>query len=307
MDSAPLPTRLPVKDLRGVFAPLTAPFDSDGNLALERLRENIALYNNMRLAGYAINGSTGESVLLRWAEIERLWEVAVETASPDKFLLAGSGAESTAETIEMTRRAARIGFHAALVRTPSYYKPQMSDDAEAEHFLRVADASPIPVVLYSVPVFTCYTMEAPLTARLAAHPNIIGMKDSSGDAARAERILGAVPPKFRLLVGSAPLLATTVSKGAAGAILAMACVFPEMCAEIYAAAKSGDECRAQALQQALSAASAVISRVGIPGIKCAMDARRYYGGSSRLPLLPLNAIQKTEVEAIVAATLRAVV
>lgn len=289
--------------LGGVFAPLTAPFDADGGLALERLRENIALYNRTGLAGYAINGSTGESVLLRWAEVERLWEAAAEAAAPGKFLLAGTGSESTAETIEMTRRAARIGYHAALVRTPSYYKPQMTDDAEAEHFLRVADASAIPVVLYSVPIFTGYTMEAPLAARLAVHPNIIGMKDSSGDAARAERIQSATPKSFRLLVGSAPLLAAMAGKGAAGAILAMACVFPEMCTEIYEAAEAGDAHQAEMLQQKLSAASAVISRAGIPGIKWAMDARGYYGGPSRMPLLRLDAGVAADVRAIVATTL----
>jgi 4-hydroxy-2-oxoglutarate aldolase len=292
----------PVKDLRGVFAPLTAPFDSSGNVDPARLRENIALYNKTPLAGYAINGSTGESALLRWTEVERLWEAAAESAAPDKFLLAGSGAESTVETIEMTRRAARIGYHAALIRTPSYYKPQMTDDAEAAHFLRVADASPIPVVLYSVPIFTGYTMEAPLAARLAAHLNIIGMKDSSGDAARAKQILNAVPAEFRLLVGSAPLLAATARKGASGAILAMACVFPEMCAAIYEAAAANHAERAEILQRKLSAASAVISRAGISGIKCAMDARGYYGGPSRMPLLPLDSQQRAEVEETVAAT-----
>jgi 4-hydroxy-2-oxoglutarate aldolase len=301
--TSPTPLSRPsIKGLRGVFAPLTAPFDSDGNLQPERLRENIGRYNQTQLAGYAINGSTGESVLLRWAEVERLWETAAESAAPDKFLLAGSGAESTGETIEMTRRAARIGYHAALVRTPSYYMPQMTDAAEAEHFLRVADSSPIPVVLYSVPIFTGYTMEAPLVARLTAHPNIIGMKDSSGDVARVGRIVSVVPAEFRLLIGSAPLLAATATKGAAGAILAMACVFPEMCAEIYEAANRHDGEHAKMLQRKLSAASAVISRAGIPGIKCAMDARGYYGGPSRMPLLPLDAIQKAEAEAVVATT-----
>jgi 4-hydroxy-2-oxoglutarate aldolase len=302
MDSRTSRPNHSVKELRGVFAPLTAPFHSSGDVDPERLRENIARYNKTALAGYAINGSTGESVLLRWIEVEQLWAAAAESAAPDKFLLAGSGAESTIETIEMTRRAASIGYHAALVRTPSYYKPQMTEDAEAAHFLRVADASPIPVVLYSVPIFTGYTMEAPLAARLAAHPNIIGMKDSSGDAARAEGILSAVPPDFRLLVGSAPLLAATARKGAAGAILAMACVFPEMCAEIYEAAAADDPERAERLQRKLSAASAVISRAGIPGIKCAMDARGYYGGPSRMPLLPLDPRQRAEVEESAAAT-----
>src|SRR5271170_675126 len=168
-------------NLRGIFPPLTTPFAPDGNIAPERLRENIARYNPIRLAGYVLNGSTSESVLLRWEEVYRLWETAKEAAAPGKTLIAGTGAESTAETIEHTNRAAALGYDAALVRTPSFYKPAMSENVLAEHYLRVADAARIPVLVYSVPIFTHIQVEAPLIARVAEHPNIIGMKDSSGD------------------------------------------------------------------------------------------------------------------------------
>jgi len=288
--------------LGGVLAPLTAPFDGDERLALPQFRENIARYNQTQLSGYVINGSTGESVLLRWSEVEELWAAAREEIAPGKLLIAGTGAESTGETVEITKRAAEIGCDAALVRTPSFYKPQLTDELQAEHFVRVADASPIPVVIYSVPNFTGYTAEAPLVERLACHPNIIGMKDSSGDAARAQRILAAVPAEFRLLVGSATLLAATVRAGAAGAILALACVFPELCAAIYEAAKQGDTSRSGELQEKLTGASAMIMRHGIPGIKVAMELRGYCGGPARRPLLPLTAAAKAEIEAVMFST-----
>jgi len=172
--------------LEGIFPPLTTPFASDGSVALGELRRNIARYNavglpgGVGLPGYVLNGSTSESVLLRWDEVYRVWETAKEAAAPGKILIAGSGAESTAETIEHTNRAAAIGFDCALVRTPSFYKPLMSMDVEAAHYLRVADAARIPILVYSVPVFTNVTVEAPLVAKVAHHPNIIGIKDSSG-------------------------------------------------------------------------------------------------------------------------------
>ncbi len=136
-------------NLHGILVPLTTPFASDGSFAPERLRENIARYNRIGLAGYVSNGSTGESVLLRWEEIYRVWETAKEAAAPGKTLVAGTGAEATAETIEHTNRAASLGYDAALVRTPHFYKPQMKIEALAEYYLRVADAARIPVLVYS--------------------------------------------------------------------------------------------------------------------------------------------------------------
>ena len=137
-------------------------------VALTRLRENIARYNKTGLAGYVSNGSTGESVLLKWEEVYRVWETARDSAAPGKILIAGTGAESTAETIEHTHRAATIGYAAALVRTPSFYKPAMNEHALAEHYLRVADVARIPILVYSVPIFTHVTVEAPLVARVVA-------------------------------------------------------------------------------------------------------------------------------------------
>lgn len=286
-------------DLHGIFAPLTAPFAADGSLSLPHLRQNVARYNRTRLSGYVLNGSTGESVLLRWEEIYRIWETAKEVATPEKTLVAGTGAESTAETIEHTNRAASLGYGIGLVRTPSFYKPAMNEDALAGHYLRVADAVRIPILVYSVPIFTHVQVEAPLIARVAAHPNIVGMKDSSGDVDGVRKIIAAAPKSFLTLVGSASTLYESLELGAVGAILALACAFPDLCAEIYDSSRAGDRPRAQLLAQKLIAPAKIFgAQYGISGLKYALDRLGYYGGPARLPLLPVNEAATSEIDAV---------
>ncbi|MGB0035525.1 MAG: dihydrodipicolinate synthase family protein [Candidatus Acidiferrales bacterium] len=287
--------------LEGIFPPLTTPFASDGTIALTRLRENIRLYNQTRLAGYVLNGSTGESVLLRWEEIYRLWETAKECAAPGKIMIAGTAAEATVETIEHTNRAALLGYDFALVRTPHYFKPQMTVEAEAEYYLRVADVARIPILVYSVPIFTHLTVEAPLIARLAKHPNIAGMKDSSGDLKGVGEIIAAAPREFKTLVGSAPTVFESLQLGAVGAILALACAFPELCVEIYESSRAGDSAKAHSLAQKLIAPAKILGpQYGIAGLKYALDRLGYYGGPPRPPLLPVNEAAKREIDAMLA-------
>jgi 4-hydroxy-2-oxoglutarate aldolase len=271
-------------------------------VSLPRLRENIARYNQSRLSGYVVNGSTGESVLLRWEEIERVWEAAREAAAPGKTLIAGTAAESTAETIEHTNRAASLGYDAALVRTPHYFKPQMTGEALTEFYLRVADAARIPVLLYSVPIFTQLTLQADVVARLATHPNIAGMKDSSGDLRGIAGILGSVPREFRLLVGAVSVLHESIQRGAAGAVLAVACAFPDLSVEAYEACRAGDAPRALLAQQKLTSAANLFGpRHGIAGLKYAMDCMGFYGGPARPPLLPVNSAARAEIDAMLAS------
>lgn len=288
-------------NLQGVFAPLTTPFAPDGSLAPERLRENIARYNETPLAGYAMNGSTSESVLLLWSEVYRVWETAKKCAAPGKILIAGTGAESTAETIEHTARAAALGFDAALVRTPSFYKPAINDEMLAEHYLRVADAARIPVLIYSVPVFTHVTVEASLIARVATHANIAGMKDSSGNVEGVAKIIAAAPKIFRTLVGSASTFYDSLERGACGAILAVANALPEMCCDIWQAYQNRDaeRARARALQQKLTLAGKLFGpQYGIAGLKYALDRRGYYGGPPRPPLLPVKEAGRREIDSM---------
>ena len=288
--------------LRGIFPPLTTPFSDNGDVDLKRLRKNLERYNQTKLSGYVMNGSTGESVLLGWDEVEKLWATAREAADSDKVMVAGTGSESTAETIRNTKRAAALGFQAALVRTPSYYKPFMTFEAETTHFFRVADASPIPVLIYSVPIFTNYTVEAPLVAKLATHPNIVGIKESSGNVQRMKDIVTATPKGFNTMTGSALTLSEALDAGAAGAILAIACVVPDACVDLYEASRRGETERVEQIKkQAIAPAAALVTKFGIAGLKWAMDRVGYYGGAPRAPLLPVNESAKVELDAILAS------
>ena len=195
-------------DLSGVFPALTTPFAADGSVSLADLKHNIQQYNRIGLAGYVVMGSTGESVLLSKAEAESVLVTVKEAAGPGEKLIAGTGAESTAETIERTKRAAELGYDAALVKTPYYYKPAYKPEVYIAHYRCVADASPIPVLLYSVPQFTGVALEPPEVIALAQHPNIIGIKESSGNVQRVAEIIAGVHPDFQVLVGSAATISS---------------------------------------------------------------------------------------------------
>lgn len=291
-----------VPDLSGVFAPLTTPFAADGSVALGDLKRNVGLYNHTGLAGYVVLGSTGEAVFLSRSEGEAVLVTVKESAAPGKFLIAGTGAESTAETIERTRRAGALGYAAALVKTPHYYKPQYTPEALIEHYRRVADASPVPIILYSVPKFTGIALEAREAAALAAHPNIIGIKDSSGSVPRLSEIVAAAPRTFQILVGSASALYASLAAGARGAVLALACVLAELCVELYAAYREGALDRARGLQEALLPASkTIVSDNGPGGVKCGMDLRGFAGGAPRPPLSPMSAAVRNDIRQVLAA------
>lgn len=289
---------------QGIFPALTTPFAPDGSVALDKLRENIARYNRIALTGYIVNGSTGESVLLSFAEVDRIWTAARESAAPGKLLIAGAGVDSTAETIARARRAAELGYDAVLIKTPHYFKPLLTPAALERHYLAVADASPVPVLLYSIPQYTGISVTADFVARLAKHPNIAGIKDSSGNVQLVSEIIQQCPSEFSALVGSASTLFASLILGAAGGVLALACYLPEAAVELYQAARAGELDRAGRLQFALLGASRHIAgELGPTGVKYAMDCVGYYGGPPRPPLLPLTEAQKKSVEAALAESL----
>jgi 4-hydroxy-tetrahydrodipicolinate synthase len=282
--------------LFGIFPALTTPFAADGAVSLADLKHNIQRYNRTGLTGYVVVGSTGESVLLSKAEIEGILATVKEAASEDKKLIAGTGAESTAETIERTKRAAQLGYDAALVKTPYYYKPAYKPEVLIAHYRRVADASPIPVLLYSVPQFTGIALEPPEIAALAEHPNIIGIKDSSGNVQRVAETIASVQPDFQVLVGGASTVYPSITIGARGAILALASALPEKCVALYELIRQGQHEKARELQAMLLRASTlIVSECGIAGVKCAMDQQRFRGGLPRLPLQPVSSEQKTQI------------
>jgi len=289
-------------DLSGIFAALTTPFDANGSFSAADLKHNIHRYNQTDLAGYVVLGSTGESVMLSSKEMEAIYATAIESAASDKVLLAGTGAESTAETIARTRRAAELGYHVALVKTPYYYKPVYKAEVYLTHYRAVADASPIPILLYSVPQFTGVSLETPEILALAEHPNIIGMKDSSGVIQRIVEVVAGVPGSFQMLTGSAPVIMPALSAGAVGGVLALGSAFPEKCVAVYQLYRQKMHDQARELQGKLSGASKkVVSECGIAGVKFVMDLRGYKGGVPRLPLLPLSDTAKATITKIAAS------
>jgi 4-hydroxy-2-oxoglutarate aldolase len=286
--------------LNGIFPAITTPFDESGMFAPDRVRENINKYNRLPVAGYVAVGSTGESVLLTRAEVEGVFSAVRESAAPGKILIAGVGSESTPETISRSAAAAKIGFDFVLVKTPSFYKSALNNETLTEHYRRVADASKLPVLLYSIPQLTGVALEADLVARLAEHPNIVGIKESSGNVQRVGEIIAAVPKEFQVVVGSADTLYVSLMLGAVGGVLALADCLPELCVDLHRAVAANNIATARELNlRILPASKKIVRQFGIPGLKAAMDYRGYYGGPVRGPLVPVNAAQKREVEALV--------
>ena len=290
------------KPLRGIIPALATPFDDRGALAVDRLRENMARYNRVGLSGYLANGSTGESVMMDRAEFEKVLAAVRETAADGRILIAGTGVDSTVEAISRTEFAAKLGYDYALVLPPYFYKPMMKSDVLVEHYRRVADASRIPLLLYSVPQFTGVAIEVDVAARLAEHPNIAGMKDSSGNVDRVGSILASVPASFQLVTGAATTVYPSMVLGGKGAILALATFLPEICVALYTAVTAGDGAKALELQRrVIPASQRIVGARGISGVKYAMDCRGYYGGPARRPLLPLQETEKKDVESLLAA------
>jgi 4-hydroxy-2-oxoglutarate aldolase len=274
--------------LAGIYPPIPTPFDEKGQIAVKALKDNLAFLNRFDLRGIVVMGSNGEYVMLSEKEKTLLMETARAAISPDMLMIAGTGCQSTTETIALTRKAADIGADAALVITPSYYRKAMTPEALSAHFRAVADASPIPVILYNMPANTGIDLEADTIAALAQHPNIIGIKDSGGNIVKMGDIRRMAGPSFQVLAGSAGFLLPALSVGAVGGILALANIAPTQSIAIHKYFLEGDHADALDLQlRMIPVNSAVTARWGIPALKAAMDFLGLYGGPVRPPLMPL--------------------
>jgi len=344
--------------LHGIFPPITTPFYPDGNVYFKKLEHNVERYSTTPVAGIVVLGSSGEAVMLSDKERRDVLKAAREATAPNKVLIAGTGIESAIETLKLTEYAAELGYDVALVRTPHFYKKVMHPANMLAFYRTVADRSPLPVMIYNVPGFTGYDIPAEVVIELAGHPNIIGMKESSGDVEKLRRMaeetrevkraatvtetFDAVTPRmlkassggngqggelvqvsalgggkpssaavsvvsgiktrqkevgFQILVGLAQKLEPSLQAGAVGGILAFADAAPTACYEIYAAWKEGDAELARLKQERITKATLRVSgELGISGLKYGMDLNGYYGGPARLPLLPLTADLKAEVE-----------
>jgi 4-hydroxy-2-oxoglutarate aldolase len=251
----------------------------------ESLQANLARWNSTGLAGYLVLGSNGEAPHLSLDEKQQVLETAREAIPGEKVFMAGTGEATTQASIATTRMAASAGADCALVITPHFYRSQMTSEVLAGHYLAVAEASPIPILLYNVPPFTGVNLPDEAVSALAEHENIIGIKDSLGDLAQLGRILKQTPDDFIVLVGSGPVFYPALCLGAHGGILAVACPLPERCVAIYEAALAGDHAAARQGQVALlNVARLVTARYGIGGLKAALDHLGYYGGPPRAPL-----------------------
>lgn len=351
--------------LYGIFPPITTPFYPDGRIYFKKLEANVERYSKTPVAGIVVLGSTGEAILLSDEERREVLKTAREAAAPNKVLVAGTGIESASETLRLTEYAAELGYDVAMVRTPHYYKGQMKPGNMLAFYRTVADRSPLPVIIYNFPQATGYDIPAELVIELAEHPNLIGIKESSGDVEKVRKMVEgtrqvqrsatvnetfeAVTPRmlkagsegngeggelvplaalsgagkshgagrpsssavsvvsgvktrqkevgFQVLVGAAQKLEPSLAVGAVGAILAFADAAPTACYEIYAAWKERDLQLARLKQQRIAAAAQrVVGELSIPGVKYAMDFNGYFGGTPRLPLLPLTADLRAEIE-----------
>src|SRR5579871_873888 len=341
--------------LQGIFPAVTTPFYPDGAVYYKKIEHNVDRYSRTPIAGMVVLGSTGEAVMLSDQERSEVLRVTAEVAAPEKVLIAGTGAESVIETLRLTELAAKLNYDVALVRTPHFYRPQMKPDAMLAFFRTVADHSPLPVLLYTVPPFTAYDLPLEVITALAEHKNIIGIKESSGNVEKVAamvtatkhikrtatvtevqqavtaRMLAATAtgdnggqmvsvsqlnggsdvavaarPRiktrgkevgFQVLVGAAHTLLDSLQSGASGGVLGIAAPAPTICFEIHTAWKDNDLELARSKQSGLAPATKkVVSEMGIPAIKYAMDLNGYYGGMPRLPLLPPTQAHKMEIE-----------
>lgn len=272
-------------ELDGVFIPITTPFRGD-EVATDRLADNVRAWNRTALAGYVVLGSTGEFPMLSDEERDRVLVAAREAIPREKTFLAGTGAHSTRQTILRTKRAAEIGADAAIVVTPHYFtKPFGNQAAQVRHYLAVADASPIPVMIYNFPLNTGINLEAETVARIAAHPNVGGIKDSSGNIPQCAQIIDQTPKTFRVLVGSASALLPSLAIGSSGGVLALAQIAAREFCEVFALARQGRWEEARGIASRMAVAERVIGgRYGIGGLKAALDLQGLYGGPCRAPL-----------------------
>ncbi len=287
--------------LAGIYPPIPTPFDAEGNAVVhDRLAENITRWCAAPVAGLVVLGTNGEFTHLNDQEKLEVLRTARAAIPRNRIFIAGTSCESTRCTLQLTEQAATIGADVAVVITPSYYKSRMDAAAMRRHFLQLAEHSPLPVTIYNMPANTGVDLSAETVIELAQHPNIVGIKDSSGNLAKLGEIIRAAPSHFQVLAGSASFLYAAMLLGAVGGVAALANIAAEQCCRLYDLAREGRHEEARQLQLKLPPNTAVTSRWGVPAIKQALDWLGYYGGPPRSPLGPLDAVQQASLRAILA-------
>jgi 4-hydroxy-2-oxoglutarate aldolase len=277
------------KRFAGVFTPIVTPFTTDDVIDEKALRSNVARWMTTPLTGLVVLGSNGEAPQLEDEEADRAIEIVRAGMPKDRPLIAGTGRESTKATIEATNRAAVLGADAALVRTPSFFKSQMTSEVFIRHYSEVADASRIPVLLYNVTMYTGVTLQADAVEQLSAHPNIVGMKESGNDLLLISECVSRTPDDFTVLAGSATTLFQSLCAGCDGAVLAVAALLPDQCVRMVQLVRENQIAEARLLQRTLMPiARSVGGGFGIAGLKAALDLLGFTGGLPRPPLRPAS-------------------
>jgi len=271
-------------NLEGVFPPIPTPF-ADDSIDHNSLAGNISRWMQTRLAGLVVLGSNGEAPLLDDAESDEVIETARAHVPRDRTLIVGVGRESTAATVGAAKRAANLGADVVLVRTPSFYKNVMTSDAFVRHYIAVADASPVPMLLYNVSIFTGVNLLPDAAERLASHPNIVGLKESNADLVQLAETIARTPEDFVVLGGSAPTFYHALCAGVDGGVLAISAVVPDICVEMVDLVRKQRHAEALALQRRITPLGRLLGAMhGVAGLKYALDQIGYVGGPTRLPL-----------------------
>ncbi|MDD2453146.1 dihydrodipicolinate synthase family protein [Aminivibrio sp.] len=288
-----------MKKVHGIFAPIATAFDASGDVDYSVFAENTVTFGATKLSGLVVLGSNGEFTLLSHEEKVKLVETARNHLPADKMVIAGTGCESFRETLQLTKECAAVGADVALVVTPNYYKKDMNGPALEKFYTMLADASPIPVMIYNMPGNSGVNVPSSLTLKLAAHPNITGIKDSGGNIVQISEVLAKAPEGFSVFAGSGSYLLATLMLGGVGGTLAVANVVPDFCSEIQENFEKGDIEKARKMQLALLPLNAAVtSRFGIGGMKAAMDMVGFKGGLPRLPILPAGEETRKEIARI---------
>src|SRR6267142_5771016 len=272
----------------GVFAPIPTPFDDQDRIDTARLRAALQKWLATPLDGFVVLGSNGEAALMDDFESDQAIVAARDAVPASRQFIVGTGRESTNAAIKASKRAAEHGADAVLVRTPGFFKSQMTNDVFVRHYTAVADASPVPVLLYNFTALTGVNLLPAAVAKLALHPNIIGMKESGGDIAQIADLVSGTPAGFNVLAGSAATFYPALCVGAVGGILALGCAAPDACVRLFELTRAGRHDEAVALQRELVPLARLLGPThGVPGLKAALNVLGYDVGVPRPPLVPV--------------------
>ncbi len=284
--------------LTGIFAAIATPFDREGELYQTKLQHNLEKWNKTALSGYLVGGGSGEGPLLSREERSRLFALSAQWAADGRTVIADVTEESVRGSVELAQQAARANCHAVVCGVPHFYRSLMyGENLQSLYFRAVADASPVPVLIYNSPQTTGVDIASETAALLSQHPNIAGVIETGTPAGRVKQIAEHAAPGFQILAGTASALLEFLQAGAQGAVLPFASAAPYSAIAVWEAFRSRETEAAEDWQQRIAEPGILVTDLyGIAGLKHAMDVNGYYGGPPRLPLIAADAGARERVE-----------